>query len=228
MDGPARPDRQTVLVRTVLLDLDGTLTDPQVGILGSIDRALAALGMPPVPAERRASCIGPPLAEVFAGLGVDGARVPEAVAAYRAHYGPVGIFEARVYDGIPAALAELYDAGVRLVLATSKPEPYARRVVERFGLAGWLTHVAGATLDGRVSAKADVIAVALEALREPRPTSADTVMVGDRSHDVRGAAAHGIDCIGVAWGFAAPGELEAAGAVAVAAVPADLVRLLLR
>lgn len=212
----------------MLLDLDGTLTDPHVGILTSIDTALAALGRPPVPADRRAACIGPPLGEVFGTLGVPPSQVAEAIKAYRECYAPVGVFEAEVYPGVPEALATLHDVGVRLAVATSKPEPFARRVVEHFGLAGWLTHVAGATLDGRVSAKADVIAVALEALREPRPTPADTVMVGDRAHDVRGATAHGIGCIGVAWGFAAPGELEAAGAVAVAADPADLVRLLLR
>lgn len=211
-------------MRTVLLDLDGTLTDPQEGIVASYDHAMAALGRPPVPPEQRWMLIGPPLREVFTSLGVPGEQVEEAVTAYRAYFAPRGMLENRVYDGIPEALADLRAAGARLAVATSKPEPYARRILEHFGLDHWFEHVAGATLDGRVGAKADVIALALQGLgADPGP---HVVMVGDRSHDVLGAAAHGLGCIGVAWGFAAPRELEDAGAVAIARDPGDLVRLL--
>ncbi|MCV2393139.1 HAD-IA family hydrolase [Actinotalea sp. M2MS4P-6] len=212
-------------MRIVLLDLDGTLTDPQVGILASYDHAMASLGLPPVPAERRHACIGPPLRDVFADLGVPAERLDDAVAGYREYFAPTGMFENRVYDGIPEALAAMRDAGLRLAVATSKPEPYARRILEHFELDGWFEHIAGATLDGRVGAKADIIALALEALGAE--ADADVVMVGDRSHDVLGAAAHGLACLGVAWGYAAPGELEAAGAIAVARDPAELVELVL-
>ena len=110
------------------------------------------------------------------------------------------------------------------MLATSKPEPFAARIVEGFGLAPLLDHVAGATLDGSVARKADVIARALDAVGAS--AGPDVVMVGDRSHDVLGAAEHGLTCVGVEWGYAAPGELEAAGAIAVVRTPAELADLL--
>ncbi len=212
-------------MRAVLLDLDGTLTDPQSGILASYDHAMAALGLPPVPPEQREACIGPPLREMFRTLGVPDGEVEAAVSAYRDHFVPVGMFDNQVYRGVPEALAALREAGLVLALATSKPEPYARRIVEHFGLDRWLDHVAGATLDGRIGAKADIVGLALEAIGVP--PGPDVVMVGDRSHDVLGAAAHGIACIGVAWGYAAPGELADAGASAIARDPAHLVQLLL-
>ena len=108
-------------------------------------------------------------------------------------------------------------------MATSKPEPFAVRVVEHFGLAPYVDHVSGSTLDGTVGTKAGVIALALDRLGEPAP--GDVTMVGDRSHDVRGAAGHGIRCLGVGWGYAEPGELEDAGAFAIAEHPADVAAL---
>ena len=161
---------------------------------------------------------------MFATLGVPQTRVDDAIAAYREYYGRQGLLENRVYDGIPEALARLRAAGLRLVLATSKPEPFAERIVAAFGLAPLLDHVAGATLDGTVARKADVIARALEAVGAA--AGPDVVMVGDRAHDALGAAEHGLTCVGVEWGYAEPGELEAAGAIAVVATPAELADLL--
>ncbi len=212
------------MLTTALLDLDGTLTDPIDGISRALDKAMAALGLPPLTPEQHRASIGPPLEGILTNLGVPAGRVDEAIRTYREYYGSVGLLENRVYDGIPEALVRLHEAGIRLVLATSKPEPFAQRIVEHFGLAPMLDHVAGATLDGSVTRKADVVARALTAVGvEP---GADVVMVGDRSHDVLGAAEHGLACIGVEWGYAAPGELEAAGAIAVVRTPGQLVDLL--
>lgn len=212
------------MLTTALLDLDGTLTDPLEGIGNALDRAMAALDLPLLQPRQRRAAVGPPLTEVFATLGVPDAQVPDAIAAYREYYGRQGLLENRVYDGMPAALARVREAGVRLVLATSKPEPYAERIVEHFGLAPLLDHVAGATLDGTVSRKGDVIARALEAV--DAVAGPDVVMVGDRSHDVLGAAEHGLTCVGVEWGYAEAGELEAAGAIAVVRTPGELADLL--
>ncbi len=212
------------MLTTALLDLDGTLTDPIEGIGNALDRAMAALGLPAPGPEQHRAAVGPPLTEVFATLGVPAGRIDDAIAAYREYYGRAGLMENRVYDQVPEALSRVREAGVRLVLATSKPEPFAARIVEGFGLAPLLDHVAGATLDGSVARKADVIARALDAVGAT--AGPEVVMVGDRSHDVLGAAEHGLTCVGVEWGYAAPGELEAAGAIAVVRTPAELADLL--
>jgi len=213
------------VLTTVLLDLDGTLTDPIEGIANALDRAMAALGLPALEPEQHRTAVGPPLTEVFAALGVPAGHIDDAIAAYREYYGRAGLLENRVYDGVPEALSRVRDVGVRLVLATSKPEPFAARIVEGFGLAPLLDHVAGATLDGSVARKADVIARALDAVGAA--AGPDVVMVGDRSHDVLGAAEHGLTCVGVEWGYAAPGELEAAGAITVVRTPGALADLLI-
>ncbi len=212
------------MLTTVLLDLDGTLTDPIEGIANALDRAMAALGLPALEPEQHRAAVGPPLTEVFATLGVPAGQVDDAIAAYREYYARSGLLENRVYDGVPEALSRVRGIGVRLVVATSKPEPFATRIVESFGLAPLLDHVAGATLDGSVASKADVIARALGAVGAA--AGPDVVMVGDRSHDVLGAAEHGLTCVGVEWGYAAPGELEAAGAIAVVRTPGELADLL--
>ncbi|TBW34059.1 HAD family hydrolase [Siculibacillus lacustris] len=205
----ALPDR----IATVLFDLDGTLTDPAVGIVTAIRHAMATLGRPLGAEVPLGWCIGPPLREVFLRLlDGDAGSVEPAIAAYRAYYGTVGLFENVVYPGIPHLLEDLRARGVTLILATSKPHLYAARILERFGLAPAFRAVHGAEFDGTRAVKTELVPwiVATEALD---PTA--TVMVGDREHDVIGARAAGVACIGVAWGYGAPGELEAAGAAAV-------------
>jgi len=211
-------------VRTLLLDLDGTLTDPFDGISRSVDHAMAGLGRAPLTTEQHRACIGPPLPDSFRRLGVPVGQVDEAIALYREYYGDRGLFENRVYDGVPEALATLRSRGMRLAVATSKPEPFAVQVMEHFGLDTYVDHISGSTLDGSVGTKAAVISLALAVLGWPDPQ--DVTMVGDRAHDVHGAAEHGIRCLGVRWGYADPGELEDAGAFAVAEQPADLVAML--
>jgi phosphoglycolate phosphatase len=206
--------------RLVLFDLDGTLVDSTPGIWASVRFAAADLGLPePTPAQLRAM-VGPPLQDGFTrALGVPAADVPRAVAAYRSNYAAGALLDVTVYDGIRSLLATLTAAGATLAVATSKPEPFAVRVLEHTGLLGAFAGVHGATLDGAVRHKEQVVAAALAA----HPDGLDPVLVGDRSHDVLGAAVHGLPCIGAGWGPAEDGELESAGAAAVVATPGEVV-----
>jgi phosphoglycolate phosphatase len=203
----------------VLFDLDGTLVDSTPGIWASIRVAAAELGLPePTPGQLR-SMVGPPLEEGFTGaFGLGPDDVVRAVAAYRAHYTAGAMFDAEVYPGIRELLAGLQAAGATLAVATSKPEPFAVRILEHTGLLPEFASVHGATLDGAVRHKDQVVGAALAA----HPDGVRPVLIGDRSHDVLGAAAHGLPCVGAGWGPGLPGELAAAGAAAVAATPADV------
>ena len=211
--------------RLVLFDLDGTLVDSTPGIWASIRVAAAELGLPEPTHAQLTAMVGPPLEEGFAGaFGLTGADVGRAVQAYRAHYAAGAVLDAAVYPGIPQLLAALRADGAVLAVATSKPEPFAVRVLEHLGLLTAFDSVHGATLDGTVRHKDQVVAAALAA----HPDGARPVLVGDRLHDVLGARAHGLPCIGAGWGPAPAGELEAAGAAAVAATPAEVVGVLAR
>ena len=211
--------------RLVLFDLDGTLVDSSPGIHAAVRYAAAALGRPEPTAPQLRGMVGPPLQDGFAlVLGVPVAEVPRAVAAYREHYAAGALLQATVHDGVPDLLAALRAAGATLAVATSKPEPFAVRLLEHTGLLPAFASVHGATMDGLVRHKDQVVAVALAA----HPDGRDPVLVGDRSHDVLGAAAHGLPCIGAGWGPAEDGELETAGAVAVAATPMDVLPVLER
>lgn len=206
----------------VLLDLDGTLTDSAPGIVASAQAAYADLGLPTPDAATLRTFVGPPIVGSFLAHGVPAERVAEAIAAYRRYFRTGGMFDNAVFEGVPEALRELRAAGARLVVATSKPTVFARPIVEHFGLAELLDGVFGAPPDDVPSSKATVIAEALASLGPGGFDRAATLMVGDREHDVIGARTHGIDTLGVAWGYAVPGELESAGAVAVLESPADL------
>ena len=210
--------------RLVLFDLDGTLVDSSPGIHASVSVAVAELGLPgPTPAQLRAM-VGPPLQDGFAvTFGLTGADVDRAVAAYRVHYAAGAMLDAPPYPCVPELLAGLRDDGVTLAVATSKPEPFAVAILEHVGLLGHFDSVHGATLDGAVRHKDQVVAAALAA----HPEGTDPVLVGDRAQDVLGAAAHGLPCIGAGWGPAEDGELKRAGAAAIAATPAEVRAVLL-
>jgi phosphoglycolate phosphatase len=150
--------------------------------------------------------------------------VSSAAELYRERFRDVGLFENRVYDGIPEALAALAAAPVRLAVATSKPTLFAQRIVEHFGLDVHLDLIAGATLDGSRRTKADVIRFALTTLAVDPGTA---VMVGDREQDIVGARTMGLSSIGVTWGYAEPNELETAGADQLAGTPQELVDALM-
>ncbi|WP_409431415.1 HAD-IA family hydrolase [Mycobacterium sp. SMC-16] len=192
-------DNDTVTPQLVLFDLDGTLTDSAEGIVASFRHALAAVGADVPDGDLVTRLAGPPMHVTLGSLGL-GDRVDEAIAAYRADYTTRGWSMNRMFDGIEDLLADLRAAGVRLAVATSKAEPTARRIVEHFGIDEHFEVVAGASVDGTRSAKADVVAHALAQLA---PVPEQVLMVGDRSHDVHGAAHHGIDTVVVDWGYGA-------------------------
>jgi phosphoglycolate phosphatase-like HAD superfamily hydrolase len=183
----------------VIFDLDGTLTDSADGILASFRHALAAVGAEVPAGDLATRVVGPPIHLTLSGLGL-GDRADEAIAAYRADYTSRGWAMNSLFDGIPQLLADLQAAGVRLAVATSKAEPTARRILEHFELAEHFDVIAGATVDGTRSSKSEVLAHALGQLQ---PVPERVLMVGDRAHDVEGAAEHGIDTVVVGWGYGA-------------------------
>lgn len=192
----------------VLLDLDGTLTDSAPGITRSVAAAFMGLGLPQPTAPR--SFVGPPLPVSMLANGVPEDRLDEAIALYRAEFEAGGMWESHPFPGIPEQLRLLREAGCTLAVATSKPEVYARPICARWGLDAMVDGVYGAPLDHIPSTKATVIAHALAELGPRVPPRESIVMVGDRRHDIEGAAAHGFGCLGVAWGYGEPGELDGA------------------
>jgi phosphoglycolate phosphatase len=197
----------------VLLDLDGTLTDSAPGIVRSTRAAFTAMGLP-VPTEAvLRTFVGPPLPVSMAAHGVPQESVLDAVTAYRAEFEAGGMWESHPFPGIENQLRTLRAAGCTLAVATSKPEVYARPICQRWGLDALVDGVYGAPLDHIPSTKATVIGHALDELGDRVPPVGRIVMVGDRHHDVEGAAEHGIDCLGVGWGYGEPGELDDAAAI---------------
>ena len=202
----------------ILFDLDGVLVDSRVAIARSFNAALAAGGFPERPEEDLHAFIGPPIHECFRAM-TGREDVDALVEAYRARYRVKMASETPVMPGVEAMLGGLDHPAV---VATSKPGPLAEPLLEALGLRRHFLAVEGPSLDADSEPKAVTIGRALAAL----PDGARPVMVGDRLHDVEGAAAHGIDCIGVLWGIGSREELQAAGAVAVAETPAELAELL--
>lgn len=187
----------TVSAELVIFDLDGTLTDSAAGIVASFRHALEHIGAPVPDGDLAQRLVGPPMHHTLAGMGL-GEQTDAAIAAYRADYTSRGWLMNTMFDGVTALLADLRAAGVRLAVATSKVEPTARKILAHFSLDGFFEVVAGASVDGTRSAKSEVLAHALEQLA---PLPARVLMVGDRRHDVDGAAAHGIDTVLVGWGY---------------------------
>ncbi len=204
----------------VLLDLDGTLSESGPTIVAAVSRALEHLGRDPLDEPTLRAFIGPPLEVSFASLGFDDELVAEAARVYRQYYDLLG---PPLYDGVPEALEQLRGAGLKVSLATSKPEPLALEIITDKGLLHLFDAVCGAGLDSERTTKADVVAKALDRLGRP----ARPVMVGDRHHDVEGAAAHGVPCIGALWGYGDADELTGAGATELAGDLGELVRLVL-
>lgn len=209
----------------ILLDLDGTLTDPQVGITTSIAFALEQMGAAVPGKSQLIECIGPPLSVSFSQLLPEptAGRVAEAIAHYRTRFSATGIFENRLYEGIQPALAQLTQEGASLHLATSKPHVFARQILEYFALEAYFASVHGSELDGVRSHKADLIAYVLEQ-EAIAPTEA--VMVGDRAYDIVGAVANKIPAVGVLWGYGSRIELVEAGADRLLVQPSELSRMM--
>lgn len=211
---------------TLLFDLDGTLTDPFPGITRSIQYALEKLGLSDIPsAEDLSWCIGPPLPVSFAQLlnTEDEALLDQAVQAYRERYTVTGLFENEVIDGIVSVLDAFQAEGRKMFVATSKPHVYAARIISHFGLDGYFGKTYGSELDGTNSAKTELIA---HILREEDLTSEDCVMIGDRKHDLIGAAGNQMASIGVMWGYGSRDELSAETPLGIADKPQDLISLI--
>ncbi|MHA7238825.1 HAD hydrolase-like protein [Arthrobacter sp. TMS1-12-1] len=212
----------------ILFDLDGTLVDPAGSITGGIGSALALHGFPVPPAHVLQAMVGPSLVHsLTATAGVPASRVPDVVATYRAGYLETGMSASRPYSGIARCVEALADGGATVAVATQKPEWLAEELLAVQGLRHLFSSVHGSPRDeaAATGGKAPIIRAALDR-HGVDGGAAGAVMVGDRQHDVEGAAANGLACIGVAWGFAAPGELEAAGAAAVVGSADELLAVL--
>ncbi len=210
-------------VDTVFFDLDGTLTDPKIGITRCIQHALEQLGVAVPAAEDLTWCIGPPLLESFKSMLGDDESATAALNHYRERFSDTGLFENEVYDGIPLAIDRLSGSGASLYVATSKPQVYAERILEHFGLTSYFEGVFGSTLDGARHNKTDLLRYALNEMGAVPGTA---VMVGDRSHDMIGAKENGVAAIGVLYGYGSREELESAGAQALLSEPCDVGRIL--
>jgi phosphoglycolate phosphatase len=207
----------------VLFDLDGTLSHSEPGIVGTLKLAFAELGLPVPSDEQLRTTIGPPFRTGLPAIGVPEDQVATLTTVYRAMYDEAGLFETTLYDGIGELLERLGDLGHTLCVATAKPETSARRVIEHLGVAHHFKVLGAASDDYVVHAKADVIAGVLDRLG--LVGGSDVVMIGDRRHDVEGAAVHGIDTIGATWGYGSPSELREAGAWALADRAGDVLPL---
>ena len=195
----------------ILFDLDGTLTDPKLGITKSVAYALKSYGIEVEDLDSLLKFIGPPLKDSFVKYyGFSEEQGVEAVERYREYFKPYGIYENKVYDGVENMLAKLVKCGKKVILATSKPTVFANVILEHFNLKQYFTCVVGSELDGSRVKKGDVVA---EALRQAGVTDKSVaVMVGDREHDIFGAKENEIDSVGVLYGYGDRAELETAGA----------------
>lgn len=209
----------------VLFDLDGTIVDSAPGITATLAATFERMGLPvPTPAELLVY-VGPPILDSFKNLaGFDDETSERALAIYRELYITQGVFDATVYPGLERVLAAIHASGMLMSLATSKPEKPAKTVLDHYGLTQYFDELTGASEDEVRSKKADVVAEALRRLREDGADLSRPIMIGDRIHDIEGAAANGVPTIYVTWGYGAPAET--AGSVAIASDADELLTLL--
>jgi len=207
----------------VIFDLDGTLVDPAGGITDGIAAALQGLGLPVPGQELLEAMIGPKLSDSLLNVaGVPAGLLDEVIRRYREYYVATGIGQSRLYPGVREVLESYAAAGRPIAVATQKPQGLAHTVLAHHGIDGLFQGIHGSAddesaVEGVPAGKTEIIAAALKDLGTHH-----ALMVGDRAQDVAGAIANGLDCIGVAWGFAPDGELETAGAVAVVATADEL------
>jgi phosphoglycolate phosphatase len=210
---------------TIFFDLDGTLIDSQAGIFRSAAYALERLGRPVPDEATMHGWIGPPMRDSFATVLETPELVEEAMRFYRERYDREGWREHAAYDGIGDAVEALHGAGFRLAVVTAKNEPHARRIVEHLPFGARFADVVGATVDGRLGHKPELVAEALRRL-SPSPRERAIAIVGDRRMDMEGAKLHGLRGVGVLWGFGDAAELLGAGADALASHPGELPQLI--
>lgn len=213
------------MYNTILFDLDGTLTDSQYGIINSIVYALKKFDIEVDDRSQLKKFLGPPLHESFANFyGFSEEKALIGVDYYREYFHDKGIFENEVYEGVYELLDKIKASGRKIILATSKPEEYAVRILEHFDLTKYFDVIAGATMDGTRSKKTDVIEYALQ--KGKVVNFEETIMVGDREHDILGSKKFGLDSIGVLYGYGNLDELNEAGATYIAETVEDILEYL--
>lgn len=205
----------------IFFDFDGTLMDTSEGIYESFDYALKKFGLEPLDHSEYDKMIGPPLVESFKTyFGFDEEKAQKGKDVYREYYTPIGLYQLKVYDGIPELLKKLYDGGKKLYVATSKPERFAKELLEKYNLSKYFTLIAGADIDETRVTKVEIINYALSVSGIEDKSS--VLMVGDRLYDAKGAAQAGIDCQGILWGFGSHEELMEAGCIGTTKTPEEL------
>lgn len=214
--------------KIAIFDLDGTITDSGSGIINSIRYALEKYGLP-VPEEKvLRTFIGPPLKEQFQAVcGLNEEESARMVDAYREYYTEKGIFENSVYSGVPEMLERLKESGARILMATAKPEKFARRIAEHFDFAKYFEFIGGACMDGRRTDKYEVIEYVIDQCGISEEERKRAIMIGDRSHDMIGAGKAGLHSLGILYGYGDRGELEAADAEMIAETPEEVCELIL-
>ena len=214
------------MYKTILFDLDGTLTDPAVGITNSVAYSLKRYGIEVENKNDLLNFIGPPLADSYMKYyGFSETEAYKAVDVYREYFKDIGIFENKVYDGVEDLLKLLKENGKTIILATSKPEVFAKRILEHFNLAKYFDYCVGSNLDGTRCQKKLVVAHALKISNTDELKT--TVMVGDREHDIIGGKQNGLETIGVLYGYGSKDELTLAGATHIAKTVDDLKNMLI-
>lgn len=213
-------------LKYVLFDLDGTLTDPKIGITNSVIYALKHFGIDVNDRAELYKFIGPPLVDSFMEYySFTKEDANKALEVYREYFSIKGLYENTVYEGIPQLLKNLKEKNIKVILATSKPEKFARIILEHFKLDEYFYFIAGATMDEIRNKKEDVISYAI---KECNITDTDTaVMVGDRKFDIEGAKVNSLKSVGVLYGFGERKELEDVKADFIAETVKDLEKLLL-
>lgn len=212
----------------ILFDLDGTLTDPKLGITSCVQYALEAIGQPEPDNNKLIPFIGPPLKEMFMSYcNVDEEMGEYLVAKYRERFSTVGMFENEIYDGIRELLISLKQSSKKIAVATSKPQIFSEKILEHFDIKDLFDVIVGSELNGKRTNKADVIKEVIEQFGEGFDVN-QAVMVGDRKYDVIGAKEYGIKTIGVTYGYGGTDELTAAGADYIVESVDDLGELLLK
>lgn len=213
----------------ILWDMDGTIINSYEGVTKSVQYAAEHLGVSIEGEERLRPFIGPPLRYSFPRyLGFDAAQTREALKIYRERYDRIGLFECSVYPDIPDVLDEFRRKGLFQVVASSKPELMCRRILRKFGMTGCFDEIVGATMDGRIDTKKEVLEEAFRRITvlDPKFQKRNAVLIGDTRFDAAGAKEEGIDCIGVAYGFGSREELLEHGAEGIAEAPVELKKMI--
>ncbi len=198
--------------KTIVFDMDGTLIDSSEGVTKCVNHALKHFNKEVEDITKLNCCIGPPLIYSFTTFfGMTEEEAKEGIRLYRERYEPVGVFECKLFDGVENCLKELHRRGYRITLGSSKPEEMCKKILDHFNLTGYFDEVAGATKDGRIDTKEEVLR---ELIRREGGNVSDMVLIGDTIYDVEGAASVGMDTIAVSFGFGKMDEMKKAGILA--------------